>query len=506
MKTYKNTLFSLVLFLFGTVIALAQGSNNLNGIIQSVDTLPRPIIQLDSSMTLSTSSSQPGARGLFFVHGLGGDASSFTMLRTAIISDFRVHVASGSYNYNTGSMIDAHNELKVELFEDKSIQWLNNHNVDPMDNIVISHSQGGLVSRYYSQQMQTDPSLYLRAFNAIVTINTPHQGAAILNNSDWIPKLGAKICNDFSDGPETELTEKNFWFNAFGLDDVIDNIRLELCNVVGNTVLPNLASSYTDPITNYYNEGATWLSDLNNYNDPMPQLTVYGTEQEPVFFRTIHWLLNEPNTEPVFGADEIDELPSVEEGNALFAKYWSKVLIYNEREQDRLRRAHNWTWLSPVGVGWLGYWILDGKARKYRKIKNAYWKGAVTALNLNKYWKAIIGQRKIVNRIPITTSICHCEDYYGMTWMETMRPGIPCSEMCTEVDNYTHYQIEWEEGLSDGIVTEASQTGNPNTTSFIHLPATSHMQARNGTQLGLRFFEDALRDGESGPEFQLEEK
>jgi hypothetical protein len=133
-------------------------------------------------------------------------------------------------------------------------------------------------------------------------------------------------------------------------------------------------------------------------------------------------------------------------------------------------------------------------------------KGKRELLMLNKNWKAIIGQRKIVNRIPITTSICHCEDYYGMTWMETMRPGIPCSEMCTEVDNYTHYQIEWEEGLSDGIVTEASQTGNPNSNIFIHLPATSHMQARNGTQLGLRFFEDALRNGKYGLVFQLEEE
>jgi hypothetical protein len=32
------------------------------------------------------------------------------------------------------------------------------------------------------------------------------------------------------------------------------------------------------------------------------------------------------------------------------------------------------------------------------------------------------------------------------------------------------------------------------------------MQARNGTQLGLRFFEDALRNGKYDSEFQLEEK
>ena len=132
-------------------------------------------------------------------------------------------------------------------------------------------------------------------------------------------------------------------------------------------------------------------------------------------------------------------------------------------------------------------------------------KGKKELLALNKNWKVIIGQRTL-ELDTVDMVVCRCEDYYGMTWMETMRPGIPCSEMCTEVDNYTHYQIEWEEGLSDGIVTEASQTGNPNSNRFVYLPNTSHMQARNGTELGIRFFEDALRYGLSGIEFQLEEK
>lgn len=498
MKTYIY-IFSIIMALYSWN-AKAQGGDSLVGVQHEQNLLPLLQFNYDSALAAPgpLNTNEP-PKGVFFVHGLGGDISSLSMLFDDITSTFYVKGLKIDYSSSATSMNGAKNHIQSP-FEGENTNWATNYDMtDPSRNIVIAHSQGGLVSRHYSREIQQNPSQNGQTFGALITLNSPHSGAKILNHIDYILKLAEIGCIALLEGPKRELITTHFIVKLFGFDNTIDNIHADLCNYLGNELLPNLAKDFQDPITTEYHDGAQWIADLNNFQDNFPQIAFYGTESEPVFFRTTHWLTAEPNDYQPYQATEDLEFSSLEDAYMTYSKY--------KANKDY------WQWRADMSI-WQSYttylpWLNRKNRKEAKEIADGYELGEQYIRNLNPWWKIIIGQREFSLQTS-TLHYCECYDsdeFGNFNWIEFVEANEPCSDdqLCEGPTAYTSVKVVWEDGQSDGVATAASQTGNPNAIHNIHLPGTSHMQVRNGKELEEKLKIRTLKNGQYGQWFQLEE-
>lgn len=493
----KKLYFFALIVTYGVNCAFAQGTNNLMNIKTEVNYIPEPPASFDSVGVQNNNPDTVNVKGVFFVHGLGGDASSLSDLSDTIDMTFDIEYVKVDYSSSYNSIHSAVNSLRQQFFQPTAVDWSDTAGIIPNENIIISHSQGGLVSRYYSQIMQTDNQAFT-TFGALITINTPHVGAQILNNQQLIEDLGDNLCKNLKSGPLKEVLTEKFIVKFLGLSGDIEAISDDLCTVISHRLLPILLSENLNPITQDYNVGASWINNLNNFADTIPQIAFYGVEQEPVFHRNMHWLINEPNNEGYFGAKEQLESPTVDEANVVLSQYQSKEAYYSNRKELLGRLAISSIWFQPNAAIPL---LLERNRSK--KIEEAYRKGKRELLMLNKNWKVIIGQRTLALDT-VDMAVCRCEDYYGFTWFESVPETVGCSSMCYTTDQgYQTYNLVWNESLSDGVVNIESQTGNPNAVINIRLDNTSHMQARNGEELDAKLVQNILWFGNRGEEYQL---
>jgi archaellum component FlaG (FlaF/FlaG flagellin family) len=162
-------------------------------------------------------------------------------------------------------------------------------------------------------------------YGGVVTIASPLQGAAIINNRSQIPQMANDACNRLAFGFECEWNYLgNNMINSLpdkirfiGIPIItLENVKSSLkefisntlgaiaeggCNIISNTALPMFFNTMYAGTTNDYKVGASMVTTLNQDANntqykSFPKMAFYAIEpQDNIFWRTLTWLVNNPN-------------------------------------------------------------------------------------------------------------------------------------------------------------------------------------------------------------------
>ena len=403
----------------------------------------------------------PGDRIIFWIHGIGGGPGSWAAAADEV-RDTR-NVASLQPTYSEFSLDIAGGELHDNQLVPLGIpSMIFNEVDDPMDNFIIAHSQGGIVSRatdaFYIDEGYTDEE---RMFGGIVTFGSPHGGAQIINSIPDIEDYIASSCIVLKDGPQAEQLSSLPWFVDFILPlDEIEDVLDKLCNFLGTQVLPNFLSNLQANITNDYAVGAAALEDLNNVPSTIPRVAFHGVEDDPLVWRTLKYLQTSPNNFPAFTADSDDELVLMAEENRV--AYEMKFLEYEQLFDE---------YESP----WPG--SNDPTHWEIAQIMHGYNNGWQWWINADDSYKALIG---VLEFNPINTNyFCDCSYPFQDSFVDDPDD---CFSFCTVIELFEYERIDHE---SDGIVLASSAMAYPGADVGLDnaLVGSSHMQMRNDSNL-----------------------
>ncbi len=456
-------------------------------------------------------------RIIFWVHGLAGSSESWAVASDAVRDN--KNVVSLLPTYSEFSLDVAGGELHDNQLVPLGIPNMIQNNVDdPMDNFIIAHSQGGLVSRatdrFYIDKGYANED---RMFGGIATFGSPHAGAQIINNIPDIKLYAADGTKALKDGPLLEELSDLPWYLDIIIPEekVIDALD-ELSDFVGDIVLPFALSNFQAGITDDYAVGSPALADLNSTPHFIPAAAFHGIEDDPVVWRTLYSLQHNPNNEPAFGANYDEKFIEYANENAL--SWEMKYLAYEELEEELSSDGCPW-WLwvfKPIAC--LEYFVYDDvlnldeiigiSENEARDISYAYYKGWQWWLNANDNYKILIGAIEFVESG--TAYECHCikEDYYGTpidSWTTTVYDPDDCGGYngpvdCRIIDEIIEYTpVEHE---SDGVVLASSAMAYPGADVGPDnaLIGSNHFQMRNDKHLKEKLKE--LFEGKHGKYFK----
>lgn len=426
-------------------------------------------------------------RLVFWVHGLGGNTSSWERASSATqyqqpgqqITGYPARkVTSLLPSYNefslSGGAVGLHNALAMmgdphcvtHQIQDKSI------------NFIISHSQGGIVSRATDQMYDVENYGTQRRFGGIVTFGSPHAGAQLLNNKHEFEFMGQLGCNALIAGPQADLLDKKWLIGIFTPNEIFESFSQKLCNFAAYDVLPMFFKEQLAPITEDYKVGAAALASLNSHNSTIPRVSFYGEEQEPVFYRLMYSLKKKtPNEFLPFQADPDQEL--VDSMEALTQRYKAKFELYKWRVE--FLESHGmpcdpieWA-INPLCPVWdTEYW------QKVKK-RDAWQQGYDWLRMSNTMFKSITGAR-VYQPITESVTICDC----GPTEFPVGIPG-ECPPGCTTQVTTQTYFISVDKP-SDGVVLAESAAAYPGAMTGA-LPKSNHQQMRNDSNTKQRLNE-----------------
>ena len=307
-------------------------------------------ISLDPSLLYPTGTTPPEPPGpdtsevrrIYFIHGLGGTAGAWEKAAIACadgslnIPGFparKCETIRTDYTNSTASLYSAADDVRIAI----SIQANNDRtytSLDPSRAILIGHSQGGLVIRQLMHLDMVKPgtsgtghSSLANGMNygGVVTFASSLQGAQIVNNRNMITQMAQEACNKLVLGFEKEAIYsttnmlnslpdkiKFMGFTIVTLEDVKNSLKQWISNTLGsvaeggcsmlaNTALPMFFNSMYAGTTNDYKIGASMIDtmnlDTNNTEyKAFPKMAFYAVEpQENIFWRTLNWLVNDPN-------------------------------------------------------------------------------------------------------------------------------------------------------------------------------------------------------------------
>ncbi len=470
-------------------------------------------IPLDISVTAGdaneSQSPEHRYRRIYFVHGLGGDASAMERMANSFedkslnIKDFparKCHATRLEYTKSTSSIVSAANTLRQEV-SGRTYADRNNTNMSPESAFLIGHSQGGMVLRTMAHlDLVSDigaiPS-YGKGYDGIVTLGSPLQGAQILNNRQMIINMGDYAYRCLIAGPTSKTGTQI-------VNRIIENTIGRKYNVSGSAILtkllPVVFSDYFDDITNDYQVGATRINELNNdvnyaaYRN-MPKVAFYGVEpQNRIFWRTANWLVTNPNSVAPFEAND-DWAFYNTILREVFLKYvqnYITLINYNKplkfiTTKSKQRQAAEW----KKGIDWFGtvdpQWQTVIGAREYQVIYNC-----------KCTTKRLFGEDLIKSYIDFAwASDCDnlgCTNTLPIPWITTNatvkeNDGVVLAESAANLPGYTHdpVRVFYKE--------EEPQAENR---------GTSHMQMRNDGGVKEKLFN--LLNGRYGYFFKTENR
>lgn len=438
-------------------------------------------------------------KNLYMVHGLGGNSTSFinfsgaVQYGTAGFSSRKINVFSDiDYgNIQTYGLTNSADRV-LEQIATKSNAYTN-----PLNSFIISHSQGGIVSRKADQRIGGNSTL--RTFGGVVTIGTPNGGAMILNNLDskMIP-LANESCNTL-----LKVSISNLLTKGGILKDLIypftRRLQFSVPNAVCDAAFPNtdklgiidiVAGHFTSAITESYKVGATDLNDLNafhqNNSTNLNKALFYGVKDNAdIFWRVLHYFKNSPNDVPAFQASNDNQ--SVLDGQAILMDYESALAAQRLGFSNCGFLGTNWCWTS----------------QQYRDKIAALDQAVVLVKNLNNRWLDAIGAASYTYS---TNSTCYCVSPYGGSFTFPTTGSCPetsgGSYSCTTQSSITSYTQTIKP--SDGVVLVESQIAFPgvDASKRREMPNNSHMQERNSPEL--RNAANALFDGQLGQFFYVQ--
>ena len=438
-------------------------------------------------------------RMVYWIHGLGGDGSSWQKAADASMfgasaSSFsarRLYSYQPEYTQFNNAISTASTKLHQDVLVGGDV-FSNTYNItDKTKNFIIAHSQGGIVSRYLDKRYNEQPWLG-RRFGGIVTFGTPHQGAQALNNQAMLTQLINAGCKDLLAGPFAEEILGSFPLKFIISADIVEDVLEPLCNFVTNTILPILTASFTSPIQQDYRVGAAALSEINGAPTPTHKVAFYGVEEEPVMYRMLYNLEQKPpNLFPAFEAD--DDSPLVDEANNNLLKYQAKLTqaqTYLGAFGAPNRSYCTWYqwWASPVWCTHNDYKVSE--TRNLRAIRDGWRQGVNWWTNANSRYEAAIGAAVIVSTNQMGYE-CLCTQYdYNGNDVGSFTTQVPNLQDCYDINTssqltscslgntttVTTYQAITKP--SDGLVLEESASnfqGAPKK----EMIKSNHQQMRN---------------------------
>jgi len=434
-------------------------------------------------------------RRIYFIHGLGGDKSAWSRAGMACAvgaPNFPARECQVTYEDYTSSLdslylaaSDVRDEIFKQANEDRKV-GINlsppkPYYLNPARAIIIAHSQGGLVTRELMHLDLVQPGTsgtghstltFGMNYGGVVMVASSLQGAQILNNRDYILAWAKDGCDKLLDGPKDQLAGSILPVATIKsiISKKLQPVMETVCDVAANDILPMFFNTFYQGITNSYTVGASYIDTLNKDTlnpqyKAFPKMAFYAIEpQENIFWRTMRWMITEPNNvDSAFAANDdwhlLDStiLP-------LIAKYQVKAATHLA-EHNRLRTLCN---IPIVGMFYARKWSNEGVAY------NAWNRGLEWFNQANYNWKVIIGAAT-KNGSTIT--------------YKTENDGVVLAESASKLPKATHAPVE--------IYPNKNSTRDVN-------KGSSHMQVRNDE--GIREHLKKLFDGGYQWWFRVEER
>jgi hypothetical protein len=287
----------------------------------------------------------------------------------------------------------------------------------------------------------------------VIFVASPLHGAMILNNRPLLRNMADDACNSLLAGPTSSIIASIMMRKVFG------NLG-SLCNTFSGDVLDLFVSQYYDEITESYTVGleGSLIETFNNdhQNNPdycdLPKISVVShidlyTTESNILWRTANWLVNDPNDEPHFGAND-DQKFLIEVVFPAYINYFSNVIEF-ENKYRQCRRGFIGSIVGGVltggailGSGGVTTSVLMGK--QYLERKNAYQKGIDWLAQANDQWNVVIG----------ADYLCYPNGYWrrkasdGIVLAEAQE-GLPCSSWIAVATPGSHMQIRNNEGIKE---------------------------------------------------------
>lgn len=430
-------------------------------------------------------------RIVFWVHGLGGEPVGWEPVSNFYGNERKM--ISMRPDYTEASLEGAAIELfqYMDLWGDEECE---EHDIEPAQNFVIGHSQGGMASRsldmlHVQGNNNVEGSDGYR-IGGIVTYGSPNQGAQILNN---VNPLGANMavnlavdgCEALLAGPKEVLEDElqvnlhdevpffvkfvSFVASPFAaaighpLYELVipENIQIPLpngvvefaCEATLPKAIPIFFEPYLAGATQDYAVGSPFLNSLNSYSSSLRKVAIYAEEDEdPVVWHTMSsFFADNPTNADVFEADD-ETLPAKAE--ELANTYLLKAMAYEEEGNDDASYGYmkGYNWLNSVDLS----------------------------------WKVIIGAATVFEGETCTCYVYNSNGTFQYTFPANGGPtgcldvpNLPPFTSC--MTNGTFYYVI--ETPSDGIVTVESASNLPGATGNpIKMEHSNHLEMRNNPQ------------------------
>ncbi len=437
--------------------------------------------------------SQEDRRIVYWIHGLGGNQDALSKAAEASINilqngnGFQARELE-STRPHYGEMSDifgAASEVREDI--NTSVLSQNTENVDPNDNFIIGHSQGGMVTMallYKDFHLDPRPENN-RFYGGVVSVCSPLQGAIILNNTATLYEMSGEGCEALIAGPAASV-EENFLIRLFNKDGVVEDVVENVCDFIETDFTPILFSGQTVPTTENYDVGSEEIEWFNTTPTPgIDRVAFYGVEShENLIWRTMEYFVKSPNSydfweaNPDYGALWNNAVANKLKYEDKYLEFTTKMLVLESMGFPC--GPLEWI-LSPIGCGvWdTSYWSFKAK-------RDAWKKGMDWITNLNSDYLWTIGAKEVSTT---TTTECECIDFQNFPSDLVTSPG-PCPPNAQYCQEQTTTQVTVINKETDGVVRAESASNQPYLTApAVRLENTSHMQARNNTA-----FKDALTD------------
>ena len=212
--------------------------------------------------------SQEGNRPVEWVHGLGGDETTWDLYEGIFEAERRMVAESNDYNSGVG-LAAFGNEVLDDAETDFGVATTNV--------MGIGHSLGGVALRVADRN---EPA---QKFNALVSVGSPHLGAGIANSviNGNVARATAFACQELLAGP----TSVPFILSTMIFSGVTPR---DLCNALQDeVVVPILGQLAASPSVVDVSVNSGFLNALNAAPSTAPIISIRGVEDGPSHWRLL---------------------------------------------------------------------------------------------------------------------------------------------------------------------------------------------------------------------------
>jgi hypothetical protein len=494
----KNTIATVLLWCWATVLASAQCPPQFDN-SAAFDPIPTLLGGGEVPPVTPPPTAPPPSgdlRGIYWVHGFGGDMNSLAQVKTATDegagADYKARKTAGVLmTYTTAGLAAAGSDLNDKIL--MADGTLTARGVtDFSRNFIIAHSQGGVVSRWADKELGNDPPT-ARRFYGIATFGSPHAGARVVNsrNAGYVSEMAEDACNSVLQTWALEKLEERPILSFLVDPSDVANFIGDMCGNSGSLLPFALTGLFTN-VSNGYAVGSAPLNELNAYSSNIHKAGFYGVEyakpsEDPtdngftskqLLWRTLGTPPDLVSNSPVFSANEDQHL--VDAANELMAEYQASYETYKARVEYLESwglPCPDWMFFMPSGPPPQCYWQSGYfNAVDRRDIYHNAWQWS---LGVDRQWKIIIGALAYEATGP---GQCLCEEPEdGLPYIDYAASGeadcISNPDGCGWTQPFGVVVRE-----SDGVVTAESAQAFPGAGASMRLDNANHFQLRNSMQ------------------------